>query len=214
MRSCAARSGTAARARCRGDRSRIVRALEVVEATGRSLADWHRDGMPPVVDPGARDQDVSRRRSAHELYRRIDARFDAMLAAGALEEVRALAARDLDPLLPAMKAHGVPWLRRHLRGEISLREAAESGKRTPAATPSGRSPGSATRCRDGLGRSRRRRGCGAFMADRRPAATPGERGSEALDDTSETPIARKPRGQSWASSKPWSHRPMDSLGRA
>ena len=51
-----------------------------------------------------------------ELYRRIDARFDAMLAAGALEEVRALDARGLDPLLPAMKAHGVPWLRRHLRG--------------------------------------------------------------------------------------------------
>ena len=42
-----------------------------------------------------------------------------MLAAGALEEVRALAARGLDPMLPAMKAHGVPWLRRHLAGEIS-----------------------------------------------------------------------------------------------
>ena len=44
--------------------------------------------------------------------------------AGALEEVRALAARGLDPLLPAMKAHGVPWLIRHLAGEISLDEAA------------------------------------------------------------------------------------------
>ena len=63
-----------------------------------------------------------------ELYRRIDARFDAMLAAGALDEVRALDARHLDPLLPAMKAHGVPWLRRHLAGEISLEEAAEGGK--------------------------------------------------------------------------------------
>ena len=63
-----------------------------------------------------------------ELHRRIDARFDAMLAAGALEEVRALDARGLDPLLPAMKAHGVPWLRRHLRGEITLAEAADGGK--------------------------------------------------------------------------------------
>ena len=44
--------------------------------------------------------------------------------AGALDEVRALAARKLDPLLPAMKAHGVPWLIRHLNGEISLDEAA------------------------------------------------------------------------------------------
>ena len=64
-----------------------------------------------------------------ELGRRIDARFDAMLAAGALEEVRALAARGLDPMLPAMKAHGVPWLIRHLAGEITLEEAAEGGKR-------------------------------------------------------------------------------------
>ena len=54
------------------------------------------------------------------LYARIDARFDAMLAAGALEEVAALAARQLDPLLPAMKAHGVPALIRHLKGEITL----------------------------------------------------------------------------------------------
>jgi tRNA dimethylallyltransferase len=60
--------------------------------------------------------------------RRIDARFDGMLNAGALEEVRALAGRNLDPLLPAMKAHGVPWLIRHLRGEISLDEAAAQGK--------------------------------------------------------------------------------------
>ena len=51
-----------------------------------------------------------------------------MLAAGALEEVRALAARQLDPLLPAMKAHGVPALIRHLRGEISRDEAAEIGR--------------------------------------------------------------------------------------
>ena len=55
---------------------------------------------------------------------RIETRFAAMLAAGALDEVRALAARKLDPLLPAMKAHGVPWLIRHLKGEISLDEAA------------------------------------------------------------------------------------------
>ena len=47
-----------------------------------------------------------------------------MLTAGALEEVKALVARGLDPLLPAMKAHGVPWLIRHLAGEISLDEAA------------------------------------------------------------------------------------------
>jgi tRNA dimethylallyltransferase len=110
------------------DRTRIGRALEVLENTGRSLADWHRDGMPAVLDPG-QTVAVFLTPDRAELYRRIDARFDAMLTAGALEEVRALDARRLDPLLPAMKAHGVPWLRRHLAGEISLAEAAEGGKR-------------------------------------------------------------------------------------
>jgi tRNA dimethylallyltransferase len=109
------------------DRTRIARALEVVEATGRSLGDWHREALPPLLPPGAfaalflaPDRDA--------LYTRIDARFDTMLKAGALEEVARLAARGLDPLLPAMKAHGVPALIRHLKGEISLEEAATIGR--------------------------------------------------------------------------------------
>jgi tRNA dimethylallyltransferase len=111
-----------------GDRSRIARALEVVTATGRSLSDWHREGLPPylnAVDTVRIFLQVDRA----ELRRRIDARFDAMLAGGALEEVQKLAARKLDPSLPAMKAHGVPWLIRHLRGELGLAEAADGGKR-------------------------------------------------------------------------------------
>ena len=108
------------------DRSRISRALEVVLATGRSLADWHREGLPPVLET-ARAAKLFITCERDELKRRIEARFAEMLAAGALEEVRALAARDLDPTLPAMKAHGVPWLIRHLRGEITLDEAAAGG---------------------------------------------------------------------------------------
>jgi tRNA dimethylallyltransferase len=111
-----------------GDRSRITRALEVVLATGRSLSDWHREGMPAVIEPARAARfflDVDR----EELGRRIDTRFDAMLASGALEEVERLAQRALNPMLPAMKAHGVPWLIRHLRGEIGLDAAAEGGKR-------------------------------------------------------------------------------------
>jgi tRNA dimethylallyltransferase len=105
------------------DRSRISRALEVVLATGRSLTDWHREGLPPLVDADcAVKVFVTCERKG--LVRRIETRFAAMLAAGALDEVRALAARRLDPLLPAMKAHGVPWLIRHLNGDISLDEAA------------------------------------------------------------------------------------------
>ena len=105
------------------DRSRISRALEVVLATGRSLSDWHAHGLPPLVDV-ARAAKVFITCERKELVRRIEARFGAMLKAGACDEVRALAARGLDPALPAMKAHGVPWLIRHFDGEISLEEAA------------------------------------------------------------------------------------------
>jgi tRNA dimethylallyltransferase len=110
------------------DGSRIARALEVVIATGRSLADWHRDAMSPAID-GSRAVTVFLTPDRAELRRRIEARFAAMLDAGALDEVRALAGRGLDPTLPAMKAHGVPWLIRHLAGEITLAEAAEGGVR-------------------------------------------------------------------------------------
>ncbi len=109
------------------DRTRIARALEVVEATGRPLADWHRDSQPPLLPQGScialfldPDRDA--------LYARIDARFDAMLREGALAEVEHLAARRLDPLLPAMKAHGVPALIRHVSGEITLQAAAAIGR--------------------------------------------------------------------------------------
>ncbi|MFB9264965.1 tRNA (adenosine(37)-N6)-dimethylallyltransferase MiaA [Bradyrhizobium erythrophlei] len=109
------------------DRSRIARALEVVEATGRPLPDWHRDGLPPLLPPGTfRALFLAPERDA--LYARIDARFEAMLEAGAREEVARLAARRLDPLLPAMKAHGVPVLIRHLKGEITKAEASEIGR--------------------------------------------------------------------------------------
>ncbi len=117
---------TAARLRV-NDRSRISRALEVVKATGRSITDWHKEGMPPVLD-SEKTAKVFLTVDRKELVGRIEARFDAMLAAGALDEVRALAARKLDPTLPAMKAHGVPWLIRHLKGEITLEQAAAGGK--------------------------------------------------------------------------------------
>ncbi len=112
----------------RGDRARVSRALEVILATGRSIFDWHDDAAPAGPDPlpAARIFLVPER---DELSRRIGVRFDAMIEAGAIEEVRLLMARNLDPSLPAMKAHGVPWLIRHLKGEITLAEAAEGAKR-------------------------------------------------------------------------------------
>ena len=109
------------------DRARIARALEVVEATGRALTDWHREGLPPLLAPDSFSA-LFLAPERDQLYARIDARFDAMLAAGAMDEVSALASRKFDPLLPAMKAHGVPALISHLRGEISRDEAAEIGR--------------------------------------------------------------------------------------
>jgi len=110
-----------------GDRQRVARALEVVLATGRPLADWHHEQVSPLIER-VHAVTVFVTLDRAELYRRIDARFDAMLEAGALNEVGKLAERRLDPLLPVMKAHGVPWLIRHLAGRSTLEEAAERAK--------------------------------------------------------------------------------------
>ena len=109
------------------DRTRIARALEVIEATGRSLDHWNQENSTPLLDP-ARTVKLFLTPERETLFARIDARFDAMIAAGALDEVRALAARKLDPLLPAMKAHGVPWLARYLAGEMTLEDAGVRAK--------------------------------------------------------------------------------------
>jgi tRNA dimethylallyltransferase len=86
---------------------RIARALEVFEATGRPLSDWHKDPQPPLL---AKDtwEGVALMPERGELYARIEARFDAMMDAGGLNEAHALWQRRLDPDLPAMKAVGIP----------------------------------------------------------------------------------------------------------
>ena len=108
------------------DRQRLSRALEVVDATGRSLLDWQRQGQDqaPLRDVAVERIFIDIPRD--ELYARAEARLDAMLNAGALEEAQALA--HLDPMLPAMKAIGLPELISHLRGEITLEAAAINAK--------------------------------------------------------------------------------------
>ncbi|MCC5979473.1 MAG: tRNA (adenosine(37)-N6)-dimethylallyltransferase MiaA [Salinarimonas sp.] len=123
----AARDDAAAAQIQPNDRQRIMRALEVLEATGRSIRDFH-DAREPGPLTGA---PVTRLFLAPErdiLRDRIDSRFDAMIEAGALDEVARLAARDLDPALPVMRAHGVPGLVAHLRGEVPLADAIMRGK--------------------------------------------------------------------------------------
>lgn len=101
------------------DTTRVHRALEVVLATGRSLADWQQETRGGIGDAVALEPVVLEPPRA-ALYARCDARFGAMLAAGGLDEVRRLAARGLDPSLPVMKAVGVPPLLAHLAGALSL----------------------------------------------------------------------------------------------
>ena len=117
---------TAARLRP-SDPQRILRALEVFEATGHSLSAFQGARTPGLLDP-VRCLCLFLAPERQALYARIDARFDAMVAAGALEEVRALAARGLDPALPVMRAHGVPGVVAYLRGEASLEAAIQKGK--------------------------------------------------------------------------------------
>lgn len=109
------------------DAPRILRALEVLETTGESISALQASTKPALARESWRGLALTPEREA--LYAAIDARFDKMLAAGAREEVRAFVARKLDPSLPAMKAHGAPALMAHLRGEITLSEAAEIAKR-------------------------------------------------------------------------------------
>jgi tRNA dimethylallyltransferase len=124
-----ARQDEASAARLRpSDRQRILRALEVVVATGRSLASWQdAPHTPPLVEP-PRTLRLFLAPDRRLLNCRIDDRFDAMITAGAVEEVRRLAARALDPALPVMRAHGVPWLIRHLCGTLTLEEAVGRAK--------------------------------------------------------------------------------------
>jgi tRNA dimethylallyltransferase len=109
------------------DPQRIVRALEVLEATGRPLAEWQATKQPPLL-PLAQAFPLVMSVDRAKLYRRCDARFDAMIAEGAVEEARAVAALGLDPSLHAMRAVGLPPLLAHSRGEIAFEDAAARAK--------------------------------------------------------------------------------------
>ena len=111
-----------------GDGQRIARAIEVLDATGRSLAEWQR----PRPGPGAADRlrflTVLLLPPRAALYAACDARLEAMIAHGAVDEARALGASGLDPRLPAMKAVGLRELLHYGAGEITLEEALRLGR--------------------------------------------------------------------------------------
>ena len=104
-----------------GDRQRLIRALAVAQVTGRSLSDWKADTRP-LLEPGSYDALVIEP-PRDRLYTACDTRVRLMIEHGAVDEVRALLARNLDPALPAMKAVGVPELSAHLTGATTQDQA-------------------------------------------------------------------------------------------
>jgi tRNA dimethylallyltransferase len=109
------------------DSQRILRALEVLDASGRSILDWQAArGRPLIERESATLLAIEPQREA--LVRRIDARFDAMIDRGVLDEVKAILELGLDPALPAMKAIGVRELAAALAGKLPFPEAIERSK--------------------------------------------------------------------------------------
>ena len=109
------------------DPQRLLRALEVIDATSVSLSEWQGAGVAPVLSPEAvLKLVIAPEREA--VYAATDARFEAMIEAGAIEEVGSLLALGLDPSLPAMRAQGVRELASYLSGGTSLEEAMTKAK--------------------------------------------------------------------------------------
>ena len=109
------------------DPQRLARIVGVAESTGRALSDWQAKTRPLVPTRFTHRAVLMPERST--LYARIDARFDAMLEQGALEEARTVAARDYPARASLPKAIGLSHLLSHLRGECDLAEAVETAKR-------------------------------------------------------------------------------------
>lgn len=109
------------------DPQRIVRALEVIQSTGRPLAEWQCETGEPLLAPGSW-RGIVIAPSRQDVYRQAEARFDEMVKAGALKEVERLRDMQLDPGLPAMRALGVGPLMDFLNGGLPFLEAVERSK--------------------------------------------------------------------------------------
>ena len=113
---------TAARLRP-SDPQRVVRALEVLDATGRSLSEWQRERSPPLLPPAPSLRRIVIAPDRTTLRARIGDRFEAMIDRGAVDEAVRLVGRGLDPGQPVMKAIGVNELAAFAAGRLSRAEA-------------------------------------------------------------------------------------------
>lgn len=111
------------------DRKRLTRALEVLATTGVTMTEHHRRHDHRTVPPRYPHRLIGLAPPRDALYRTIDARVDAMLAAGLLDEVRALRAAGFAPPLRSQQAIGYAELHEHLDGRLDLSRAIELVKR-------------------------------------------------------------------------------------
>ena len=112
------------------DSQRIARAVEIFEATGKTLTQWHEESIQTETSPEFNFWSVLLKPPRELLYAACDVRFEEMLRTGALDEVAALVDRKLDPSLPAMKALGIPEIIKYLAGELIFEEAISAGQQT------------------------------------------------------------------------------------
>ncbi|MBK19670.1 MAG: tRNA (adenosine(37)-N6)-dimethylallyltransferase MiaA [Rhodospirillaceae bacterium] len=112
------------------DSQRIARATEIFEATGKPLTYWHNQDSNIGQNAEFVFTSILLEPPRDVLYQACNTRFEQMLSGGALDEVKSLSARRLDPDLPAMKALGIPDLLRHIDGQISIEEACIAGQQS------------------------------------------------------------------------------------
>ena len=110
------------------DRQRIARAIEIFEATGKTLTQWHHESIQTEISSEFNFRSVLLKPPRKLLYAACNDRFEEMLRTCDLAEVAALVDRKLDPGLPAMKALGIPEIIKYLAGELILEEAVLAGQ--------------------------------------------------------------------------------------
>jgi tRNA dimethylallyltransferase len=110
------------------DHQRLIRALEVVDSTGKSILEWQAKDKGKALITGKNIQKILLMPERSQLHHRINERFDKMVKMGALEEVRLLLGQNVDPSLPIMKAIGVPQFAKFLSGEDTMDDAVEKAK--------------------------------------------------------------------------------------
>ncbi|MCP4182539.1 MAG: tRNA (adenosine(37)-N6)-dimethylallyltransferase MiaA, partial [Hyphomicrobiales bacterium] len=110
------------------DHQRLIRALEVIDSTGKSILEWQAKDKGKALITGKDVQKIVLMPERSQLHVRINERFDKMVLTGAPEEVKQFLGQNVDPTLPIMKAIGVPQFAKFLSGDISMDEAVEKAK--------------------------------------------------------------------------------------